>query len=617
MLAIFLINILTIVTSDIPNEYKAPGYFDLSYVDFSGNVGLRLDGEWEFYPDRIIEPGDFESYTPVYRSVPELNAKKYRYYDSATYRVVLKIKDGYDHLGFTIPSIFTDSRIIVNGETVLSTGSFNGSSSTFPSKEWRIIHPTSQTVEIVVQVKNCGYALPGLDGRFEIGSISFINSLQTKRFAFDLAFTILPLFIGIFFIFIFIYTKALKKYLYFGLLCFAFTARMAMINEVLLLQFFPNIPFDVGYSLKTISVPLIVAGTLRIAMEYANKFIPKPLIYSSYGVSALYILALLFFPCSVSSYVTPVFLLVIVLIVSVFSVLMFVCALSQVKNAVYAYAGFISIAACSIHDCLNYMRVIKGDYILGYAFFAYVTIYSFLMAKTHSEAYHRAQRLSEGLRRALDRAEQTETAYMNAQMKPHFLFNTLNTIAEYCTVNPSEAERLILVLAKYLRKTIDYGSVNSTVPLEKEIQHVKEYIEIISSRFQDVEFVYDIPDALPPAEIPPMILQPLIENCVNHGIRYREGDGLVEIGVVPEGDYIRISVTDNGTGITPKRLETILNYPDDTGRIGLYNVDHRLKREFGEGINIETELCVGTKMNFRIPVQKDKENTIDQGNNGR
>jgi len=239
------------------------------------------------------------------------------------------------------------------------------------------------------------------------------------------------------------------------------------------------------------------------------------------------------------------------------------------------------------------------------------------MAKTHSEAYHRAQRLSEGLRRALDRAEQTETAYMNAQMKPHFLFNTLNTIAEYCTVNPSEAERLILVLAKYLRKTIDYGSVNSTVPLEKEIQHVKEYIEIISSRFQDVEFVYDIPDALPPAEIPPMILQPLIENCVNHGIRYREGDGLVEIGVVPEGDYIRISVTDNGTGITPKRLETILNYPDDTGRIGLYNVDHRLKREFGEGINIETELGVGTKMNFRIPVQKDKENTIDQGNNGR
>lgn len=543
--------------------------------------------------------------------MPELRIKDNRNYERATYRLVLDVDKDYNHLGITIPSIFTDCCVIVNENIVHSTGTFVDSNSTFPSKEWRIIHPESGKIEIVVQVANNGYALPGIDGRFEIGNLEFIESLQKVRFAFDLSFTILPLFVGLFFIFIYIYTKSLKKYLYFGLLCFTFSARMIMINEVILLQFFPMIPFNIGYTLKSISVPLIVAGTIRIAKEYSENLIPSPIFKATYAITGLHVLVLIIFPNSFSSFFTPYFLTIIILLVSVFSIIMFACSILPIKNSIFSYAGFISISICSVHDCLTYLRYIEGEFILGYAFFAYVTIYSLLMAKTHSEAYHKSQRLSVGLRKALDRAELSEAAYMNAQMKPHFLFNTLNTIAEYCTQNPKEAEHLIIVLAKYLRKTIDYGSAGSTVILEKELLHVREYIEIISSRFQDIKFVFNIPEDLPPANIPPMILQPLIENCVNHGIRKREGDGLVVIDVSVEDEYIRISVTDNGTGITPQRLETILNYPDDTGRIGLYNVDHRLKKEFGEGINIETELGVGTKMNFRIPIQTIKENTVD------
>lgn len=611
VIAFICINNLTVVTDTIPNENKTPGTIDLTYADLSKDIALRLDGEWEFYPELILNPGEFETYSPKFRQVPELQNKGYRYYNCATYRLLLKLDREYEHLALTLPSIFTDSRVIVNGQVETSTGKFADTASTFPHKEWRVIDPDSKTIEIVVHVQSNGYALPGIDGRFEIGSIKFIETLHKTRFAFDLTFTILPLFIGLFFLFIYIYTKALKKYLFFGLLCFAFTARMIMINEVILLQFFPNITFSIGYTLKSISVPLIVAGTIRIAKEYTDKLIPPQLLKASYIVSGIHILILIFLPSAYSSRLIPYFLVIIMLIVSVFSIIMFTCSIFPIKNGIFSYTGYISIAICSVHDCLTYMRFIKGEYILGYAFFAYVTIYTLLMAKTHSEAYHKSQRLSEGLRKALDRAEQTETAYMNAQMKPHFLYNTLNTIAEYCSTNPKEAEHLIIVLSKYLRKTIDYGSAGSTVFLEKEILHVREYIEIISSRFQDIKFEFNIPDDLPPAKIPPMILQPLIENCVNHGIRKREGDGLVVIDVTVEGEYIRISVTDNGTGITPNRLETILNYPDDTGRIGLYNVDHRLKKEFGEGINIETELGVGTKMNFRIPVQTIKENTVD------
>ncbi len=588
---------------------------DLSYADFNKGIGIRLDGRWEYYPNELIEYGDFDSRAPEYRIIPETSAANNINYDRATYRLVLTVPEDHPHLALTIPSIFTDSEVIVNGEKIHSSGFFDNEPSVFPRKTWQALHFDSDQIEIVVHVNNNGYSLPGIDGRFEIGTASFIEKLAKVRFSFDLTFTVLPVFVGLFFIFTFIYTKPLKKYLYFGLLCFTFAVRMMMINEVLLLQFVNNIPFHIGYSLKTISVPLIVIGALRIAYEYAEKYTPKWMLYTSYSISILYALLLIILPCSYSSRITPIFLVITAIIVAVFGIIMFITAIMPVKNGVFAYAGFISIAICSIHDCLAYSRQIKGEFIMGYAFFAYVTIYTLLMAKTHSEAYYRSQNLSLSLRRALDRAEATETAYLNAQMKPHFLFNTLNTIAEYCTVDPQEAEHLIIVLAKYLRGTIDYGSIGSTVSLKKEIEHVRGYIEIIAPRFQDIEFIFNIPDDLPEAQIPPMILQPLVENCVNHGIRKREGNGRVEITFVQEKEHIRITVTDNGTGITPKRLYTILNFPDETGRIGLYNVDHRLKREFGSGINIETEVGVGTKMNFLIPIVPLKEKKIDQSNN--
>ncbi len=613
--AIPIITILSTVTEHVPEIQKAPGYMDLTYIDLSSNgTAIRLDGKWEYYPDMIINPGEFDSYTPDYITIPEMNGIDKVHYDQATYRLTIDSRFS-KHIALTIPSIFMDSEVIVNGETIQSTGFFNGEPSVFPHKTWSAIHPDSDRLEIVVHMKSNGYAMPGIDGRFEIGDIETIDEINNLRISFDLVFTILPIFVGLFFLFLFIYTKSLKKYLFFGLLCFAFAMRMVMINEVLLVKILHGLPFSIGYSMKTMSVPLIVIGALRIAKEYAQKYLPDLPLKLSYGFSALYILLLILLPNSISSYITPIFLLLIMIIVSLFGVMMFIASTKPIKNGIPAYAGFISIAACSIHDCLTYSRLIKGEYILGYAFFVYVTIYTLLMAKAHSEGYYKTLKLTDGLRRALDRAEETETAFLNAQMKPHFLFNTLNTIAEYCTVDPKQAEHLIIVLAKYLRGTIDYGTIGSTVPLKKEIEHVKGYIEIIAPRFQDISFVFNIPDDLPNANIPPIVLQPLIENCVNHGIRKREGGGRVEITFAKEGESIRITVTDDGAGITPRRLHTITNFPDDTGRIGIYNIDYRLKREFGSGISIESEVGVGTKMTFLIPIATPKEKSIDQDNN--
>lgn len=604
------------------NKYAVAGTIDLSDIDFRKERALCLDGEWEYYPGRLVAPGDFESYTPEYKTLPEKIGSVDRKNDEGTYHLTIKISRTQTHLAMTIPQIFSDYHVITNHKAIESNGFFKGESSVYPRSLLKILEVNVPVIELIVYIHNDGYVMPGIDGSFEIGDADYIDNLSKLRFAFDLAFSVLPLFIGFYFMILYIYERQFKKYLFFSLLCVAFTMRMLMINEVVLLQLFPGIPFNVGYVIKSISVPAIFAGAVRIANEYSGKYISSFISKTSYIISLLYAVVLIFVPYTYASYLTNYFLVLMTVCITAVSIRMFICAISPNQKAIPAYSGFLILSLCFIHDSLAYMRIINSAHVLGYGFFAYIVIYSVLLAKSYSESYHHIRRLSSSLRRALDRAESTEAAYLNAQMKPHFLYNTLNTIAEYCTTDPKQAEHLIIVLARFLRGTIDYGAEKSTVPLEKEISHAREYTEILAARFPEIDFSFTVPDCLPPALIPPMILQPLIENCVNHGIRKREGSGCVDISFTHEKDHVIVRVVDDGAGITDERLETILNYPDDTGRIGLYNVDHRLRREFGEGIGISTELGMGTEMTFRIPVITaensellPKEGKIDQSDN--
>ena len=612
--AIFFLSNISPMKLHSGDKHAVAGVIDLSDIDFREEAAVRLDGEWEYYPGVYVGPGDFENHHPArYRSLPEENgniekAKK------GTYRLFIKISRTQNNLALSVPQIFSDYHIIVNQKAIESNGFFTGRDSVYPRTMLKIVEANTHVLEIIIYIRNDGYALPGIDGRFEIGNPNYLESISKLRFAFDLAFTVLPFFIAFYFMVLFFYDKQLKKYLFFSLLCLAFTMRMLMINEVVLLQLIPDIPFNVGFTLKSISVPAIFAGAVRIANEYSEKYISPIISRLSYILCLIYSIALIVLPYTITSHLTNYFLLLMLVCTIIVCVQMFICAISYTKNAIPAYAGFWILTICLFHDSLAYQRIISGAHVLGYGFFAYIAIYTCLLAKSYTESYHHIRRLSGGLRRALDRAESTEAAYLNSQIKPHFLYNTLNTIAEYCTTDPKLAEHLIIVLSRYLRGTIDYGTGSSTVPLEKEIAHARGYIEIISARFPEIDFSVSVPDDLPPAVIPPMILQPLIENCVNHGIRKREGSGCVDITFSHEGNYVVVHVADDGAGITDERLNTILNYPDDTGRIGLYNVDHRLRREFGEGIGISTEVGVGTEMTFRLPIVSDENTkTISQG----
>jgi signal transduction histidine kinase len=204
------------------------------------------------------------------------------------------------------------------------------------------------------------------------------------------------------------------------------------------------------------------------------------------------------------------------------------------------------------------------------------------------------------LKISVDKTINAEVAFLQAQIKPHFLFNTLNTISCFCDTEPAYAQKLIDDFSNYLRQSFDFKNPEMYVPLERELSLVRSYVEIEKARFGDkLNIIFDVDNSIT-TQIPLLSIQPLVENAISHGLRRRGGGGTVEIGVKRIADDVQISVKDDGQGMAADKLSTLLN-PDASRGIALWNIDRRLKRLFGNGLNIESVLGKGTRVAYIIP----------------
>lgn len=208
---------------------------------------------------------------------------------------------------------------------------------------------------------------------------------------------------------------------------------------------------------------------------------------------------------------------------------------------------------------------------------------------------------------------EAEVKLLQAQINPHFLFNALNTISYYCRSNPEKAKDLIIYLAEYYRHSLNTESV--FINFRQEIRHIEAYVNIEMARFGDrLQINYNIPDFLD-FNLPCLILQPLVENAIKHGVLPRESGGTVEIGAAPHGKNVRLYVYDNGVGIPKEKLPRLLEEEptgsddEDTGQrksVGLMNVHKRLLAYYGEasGLQVKSSENAWTMVFFEIPLTR-------------
>lgn len=153
------------------------------------------------------------------------------------------------------------------------------------------------------------------------------------------------------------------------------------------------------------------------------------------------------------------------------------------------------------------------------------------------------------MRSSVQEAIRTEMAFLQAQIKPHFLYNALNVIIATCAVNPDKATDLLIELSHYLRGSFDFQNREQLVPLNKELELVESYVHLEQARFEErlvVEYEVE-PDVH--LYLPPLSIQPLVENAIRHGVMERAAGGTVQLRIFKESEHVVVQVQDDGVGI--------------------------------------------------------------------
>lgn len=211
--------------------------------------------------------------------------------------------------------------------------------------------------------------------------------------------------------------------------------------------------------------------------------------------------------------------------------------------------------------------------------------------------------------------ERTEYKMLQAQINPHFLYNTLNTMSGIATAqNCPLVSGLCHSLSAVFRYSLNMTDEFSTV--QKEMEHVRNYLYVMDVRSgSDVVHEYQIAEETLQDQLPRICLQPIVENAITHGLRnVRRKDKKLKISAVHEEGLLVICIEDNGTGMDTEEMNHLLEKNDpkrvETGvSIGILNVNARLKRVFGEayGILIDSRIGEGTKVFIRVPISKKQE----------
>lgn len=242
---------------------------------------------------------------------------------------------------------------------------------------------------------------------------------------------------------------------------------------------------------------------------------------------------------------------------------------------------------------------------------------------------NRLESLIERSRQEQENLAKSELRLLQAQINPHFLYNTLDAIIWQAQSGKSEEViHLTRSLSDFFRITLSSGA--DWIPLEREVRHLSGYLSIQKIRYRDIlNYEIDIPEALTDGYIVKLLLQPLVENALYHGIKSKRGGGFIRVSAEREAGGVRFTVADTGKGMTPEELARVLAAmrseapalasvaPAEGSSFGLRNVDTRIRLYYRQKNGLEIESGEGgTRVSFCVPLKSREEIANDEGISG-
>ena len=567
------------------------GYCDLSEIDLR-NETVYLDGVWEFYPNEIKSENFYPS---SYINVPQKwNDKENKI---GTYRLRLQVaEEGLYSLN--IENIFSAYNLIINNREVIQNGCIGDSYETeISSWQPRIVqfYANSMDIEIVIQVTNYHNNKGGIINNISFGDSNKINKenivhiIKSSIIIGSFACT------GIYLIFLFNIKNKQYVYLYLGGFCYFALLLESIIDASIIYYIFENISFNIISKLEYISyIGTIITLRLFLKSIFINE-INKTSYRIIMTINIIYLICVFLLPFKIFAYNDIIY--IFILLINCFDVVInMLNAIKNKKNSAILFLISILIMLFTIIiDILsknNYINInIKSNnYMFGITVFLLCQIY--ILSEEVKDAFENYAK-----------AKEMEIAFLQAQIAPHFIFNTLNNI--YCLMNESieKARELILNFSDFLRvkHKFDYRK-EVFYTLKEEISLIESYIKIENSRFNDgIYFKTYINEECESVLIPPLLLQPIVENSIKHG--FRSKNITISIYALKKGNNIEISICDNGQGMGNNIISQIFNDDKKNSGVGLKNVNFRLIKFYNSNLNIFSEISKGTKIVFEIPME--------------
>lgn len=212
--------------------------------------------------------------------------------------------------------------------------------------------------------------------------------------------------------------------------------------------------------------------------------------------------------------------------------------------------------------------------------------------------------------------KEAEIKALQAQISPHFLFNSLNVIVSLIRTDPKKARKLLVSLSHFFRQNLTATTAKWTT-VQEELKHVQAYLSVEEARFSDrLAVTYHVDESALSYLVPPLSLQPIVENGVKHGLRDREENAQLIIEIKERTSDIFISISDNGVGMTRDRISELgqeqVSSPTGTG-VGLYNINKRLIMMFGNQarLHFHSEASIGTTVSFTIAKKLYRDDTTN------
>lgn len=605
ILPIFFFPLASRQTHKIHNSPQVrDGVLDLSGYDFRSRRELPLDGEWEFYwqkwlitdglpagePDMMINvPGHWNKY--------RLNGQKLPQAGYASYRITLKNSPVDTQLLTVVPNLAASYRVFIDGEMVAASGTMSKDPADRDvtlalAYEWLGQRDYAEQ-ELVIEVSgahNGGLCLTPM-------IMEDWNGYMASRIRFMIVTVALGILLVTVLGYAYILLKHSRDFHSMALLVLDLLVMMRILlrDELFCIvkEFLPFISYHMANALLQMLTLFLPVAFLLCAKDLVGIRIKK---WEIKGIIIYEVIACI-----------PMF---VFLLTGMLKQQYICCIISMLPYTVVLYRMYHRVregVAYSLAVSAGMMLtitslVLASQYSAGllyinaslfptFCFILAVCLQDYIYISKSSDIQAEAVEAA-NLRVKLQEAEMS---LMLSQIKPHFLYNALIAIQVLCVREPETAEEAIIRFAKYLRMNMRSINSGGPIPFSEELEHIRNYVAIEKLRFKErLNLCYEIE-----AEdffVPPLTIQPLVENAIKHGVCKKVAGGTVTLHTYQVPEYSCVEIRDDGAGFDTRILEQ-----PDSQSYGLRNILFRLKNMMHAEVLIESETDKGTRVLVRLP----------------